>query len=105
MNLTFALALIVIVGVHARGIKSKGFGGYVKHYFEPYAVLFPLKLIEEIVKPFTLALRLFGNIFAGGLMLAIIGLIPVPVNWPLQIVWKLFDMGDRRPSRRSSSPC
>ncbi len=55
-------------------------------------VLFPLNLIEEIVKPFTLALRLFGNIFAGGLMLSIIGLIPVPVNWPLQIVWKLFDM-------------
>jgi F-type H+-transporting ATPase subunit a len=46
----------------------------------------------EIVKPFTLALRLFGNIFAGGLMLSIIGLIPVPVNWPLQIVWKLFDL-------------
>ena len=55
-------------------------------------MLFPLNFIEELVKPFTLALRLFGNIFAGGLMLSIIGLIPVPVNWPLQIVWKLFDM-------------
>jgi F-type H+-transporting ATPase subunit a len=93
LNLTLAMALIVIFGVHVRGIRAKGFGGYVKHYFEPYAVLFPLKLIEELVKPFTLALRLFGNIFAGGLMLSIIGLIPVPVNWPLQIVWKLFDMG------------
>jgi F-type H+-transporting ATPase subunit a len=92
VNLTFALALIVIVGVHARSIKAKGFGGYVKHYFQPFPVLFPLNLIEELVKPFTLALRLFGNIFAGGLMLAIIGLIPVAVNWPLQIVWKLFDM-------------
>ena len=55
-------------------------------------MLFPLNFIEELVKPFTLALRLFGNIFAGGLMLAIIGLIPIWVNWPLQIVWKLFDM-------------
>ena len=92
LNLTLALALIVIFGVHVRSIRAKGFGGYVKHYFEPFPVLFPLNLIEEIVKPFTLALRLFGNIFAGGLMLSIIGLIPVPVNWPLQIVWKLFDM-------------
>jgi F-type H+-transporting ATPase subunit a len=92
LNLTLALALIVIFGVHVRGIRAKGLKGYVKHYFEPYAVLFPLKLIEEIVKPFTLALRLFGNIFAGGLMLSIIGLIPVAANWPLQIVWKLFDM-------------
>jgi F-type H+-transporting ATPase subunit a len=92
LNLTLALAAIVIVGVHVRSIRAKGLGGYIKHYFEPFPVLFPLNLIEEIVKPFTLALRLFGNIFAGGLMLSIIGLIPVPVNWPLQIVWKLFDM-------------
>ena len=92
LNLTLALALIVIVGVHVRSIRAKGFGGYIKHYFQPIPALFLLNIIEEIVKPFTLALRLFGNIFAGGLMLSIIGLIPVPVNWPLQIVWKLFDM-------------
>jgi F-type H+-transporting ATPase subunit a len=92
LNLTLALALIVIVGVHVRSIRAKGFGGYIKHYFQPIPVLFPLNFIEELVKPFTLALRLFGNIFAGGLMLSIIGLIPVAANWPLQIVWKLFDM-------------
>jgi F-type H+-transporting ATPase subunit a len=92
LNLTAALALIVIVGTHVRSIRAKGFGGYIKHYFQPIPVLFLLNVIEEIVKPFTLALRLFGNIFAGGLMLSIIGLIPVPANWPLQIVWKLFDM-------------
>jgi F-type H+-transporting ATPase subunit a len=92
LNLTLALALIVIVGVHVRSIRGKGFVGYIKHYFQPIPILFPLNFIEELVKPFTLALRLFGNIFAGGLMLSIIGLIPVPANWPLQIVWKLFDM-------------
>jgi F-type H+-transporting ATPase subunit a len=92
LNTTAALALIVIVGTHVRSIRAKGFGGYIKHYFQPIPVLFLLNVIEEIVKPFTLALRLFGNIFAGGLMLSIIGLIPVPANWPLQIVWKLFDM-------------
>ncbi len=78
--------------MHVRSIRAKGFGGYIKHYFQPIPVLFPLNFIEELVKPFTLALRLFGNIFAGGLMLSIIGLIPVRLNWPLQIVWKLFDM-------------
>jgi F-type H+-transporting ATPase subunit a len=92
LNLTLALALIVIVGVHYRSIRTKGFGGYIKHYFQPMPALFLLNLIEELVKPFTLALRLFGNIFAGGLMLSIIGLIPVYLNWPLQIVWKAFDM-------------
>ena len=34
--------------------------------------MFPLEILEELVKPFTLALRLFGNIFAGGIMLALI---------------------------------
>jgi F-type H+-transporting ATPase subunit a len=90
LNLTLALAVIVIAGVHYRSIRAKGFGGYIKHYFQPIPVLFPLNFIEELVKPFTLALRLFGNIFASGLMLSIIGLIPVWLNWPLQIVWKLF---------------
>jgi F-type H+-transporting ATPase subunit a len=92
LNLTAALALMVIAGVHYRSIRLKGFGGYIKHYFQPLPALFLLNIIEELVKPFTLALRLFGNIFAGGLMLSIIGLIPVYLNWPLQIVWKGFDM-------------
>jgi F-type H+-transporting ATPase subunit a len=78
--------------VHYRSIRTKGFVGYIKHYFQPMPALFLLNVIEELVKPFTLALRLFGNIFAGGLMLSIIGLIPVYLNWPLQIVWKGFDM-------------
>ena len=38
--------------------------------------MFPLNLLEELIKPITLALRLFGNIFAGGIMLALIGLMP-----------------------------
>jgi F-type H+-transporting ATPase subunit a len=54
--------------------------------------MLPLTILEEIVKPFTLALRLFGNIFAGGIMLAIIGLIPIWGFWGPNIVWKLFDM-------------
>ncbi|MEP6665632.1 MAG: F0F1 ATP synthase subunit A, partial [Nocardioidaceae bacterium] len=49
-------------------------------------------LIEEIVKPFTLALRLFGNIFSGGIMLAIIGLLPAYVLWGPNGLWKLFDL-------------
>jgi F-type H+-transporting ATPase subunit a len=39
-----------------------------------------------------LALRLFGNIFAGGIMLALIGLIPIYGLWAPNLLWKLFDM-------------
>ncbi len=91
VNLTYALALLVIVGVHIYSVRQRGVRGYVHHYFEPYAALFPILLIEEIVKPFTLALRLFGNIFSGGIMLAIIGLLPTWILWGPNGVWKLFD--------------
>jgi F-type H+-transporting ATPase subunit a len=92
VNMTYALALTVIVLVHATWIRTQGFGHYVGHYFRPYKVLFPINLIEEIAKPLTLALRLFGNIFSGGIMLLLIwALLPwfvVPVG---DLVWKMFD--------------
>ena len=57
-------------------------------------MLLPLNILEELVKPITLALRLFGNIFAGGIMLALIaGLIPhLRSLWAPNMVWKTFDM-------------
>jgi F-type H+-transporting ATPase subunit a len=91
-NLTYALAALVIVGVWTFGIRQKGVKGYFSHFLEPFPVLLPLNILEELVKPITLALRLFGNIFAGGIMLALIGLIPVWGSWMPNILWKLFDM-------------
>jgi F-type H+-transporting ATPase subunit a len=92
VNLTYALALLVIVGVWTYGIRTKGVKGYFKHFLEPFPILLPLNLIEELIKPVTLALRLFGNIFAGGIMLSLIGLIPVYLLWAPNVIWKLFDM-------------
>ena len=71
-NLTYAMAHLAMVGVWTYGIQQKGLKGYLKHFIEPYPVLLPLNILEELVKPITLALRLFGNIFAGGIMLALI---------------------------------
>ena len=82
----------MIIGVWSYGIREKGVKGYFKHFVEPFPVLLPLNIIEELVKPITLALRLFGNIFAGGIMIALIGLLPIYVFWFPNIVWKLFDM-------------
>jgi F-type H+-transporting ATPase subunit a len=92
VNLTYALALLVIVSVWVYGIRTKGAKAFFRHFLEPFAWLLPLNLIEELIKPVTLALRLFGNIFAGGIMLALIGLIPLYATWLPGIIWKLFDM-------------
>jgi F-type H+-transporting ATPase subunit a len=100
-NLTYAMAILAMVSVWVYGIRVKGFKGYFKHYLEPYPWMLPLELLQDLLKPVTLALRLFGNIFAGGIMLALIaGLVSlapahIPVGSALTIVfnvvWKLFD--------------
>ncbi len=101
-NLTYAMALLVIGGVWTYGVRQKGLRGYLKHFLEPYPILLPLNVLEELIKPITLALRLFGNIFAGSIMLALIagliewkvGGIPVGgvVGGIFNVIWKLFDM-------------
>jgi F-type H+-transporting ATPase subunit a len=90
-NLTYALAAVTMVSVWTYGIRQKGVKGYFKHFLEPFPVLLPLNILEELIKPITLALRLFGNIFAGGIMLALIGLIPLYAMWAPNILWKAFD--------------
>ncbi|HUR07645.1 MAG TPA: F0F1 ATP synthase subunit A [Nonomuraea sp.] len=94
VNLTYSMALVVIIWVHINGIRKKGSKAYFSHFVQPYKALMPLNVIEEIVKPFTLALRLFGNIFSGGIMIALIGLMPVYFLPPVfNALWKVFDMG------------
>jgi F-type H+-transporting ATPase subunit a len=102
INLTLALAIIVIIPVHIVSIRSKGAGGYIRHYFQPYKALTPINVIEEIAKPITLALRLFGNLLSGGLMLTLIAALGVvsishvPIGdvftLILDLIWKLFDL-------------
>ena len=68
---------------------------YALAFFPPGrpAWLAPFNLIEEIVRPFTLALRLFGNMLAGGIMLSVIALLPFYVTPALgEAAWDLFDM-------------
>jgi F-type H+-transporting ATPase subunit a len=91
VNLTYALAILVIGSMHVVGIRKKGFRGYYGHLFRKPYLLIPLNIIEEIMKPVTLSLRLFGNIFAGTIMVALIAAMPAAVLWAPDILWKLFD--------------
>ncbi|MGA8724413.1 MAG: F0F1 ATP synthase subunit A [Acidimicrobiales bacterium] len=109
INLPAAMAVTVFVLTNAAAIRNRGVGGYVSHFLkQPFSpVLFPVNLfmnvIEEVVRPITLTLRLFGNLFAGGLMLALLAalvdwrLASVPIGGILSVlftvIWKLFDMG------------
>jgi F-type H+-transporting ATPase subunit a len=92
VNLTYALAVFVIVAMHVTGVRKKGFRGYYHHLVTPSPIMLPLNIIEELAKPLTLALRLFGNIFAGTIMVALIALFPAWLLWAPEVAWKLFDM-------------
>jgi len=62
-NVTGALAIVVFFATHYYGIKAKGIG-YFKHFVTPFAAFLPLNLLEEVARPLSLTLRLFGNVFA-----------------------------------------
>ena len=96
VNLTYALAVTVLVLTTAAGIRAKGLGGWVRSFFVKPVFLAPIRVLETLVtNPLSLALRLFGNIFAGSIMVALLLAIPIygaPLSIPLTILWKLFDM-------------
>ncbi len=74
LNTTVAFALLVFFGIQFVAIRQSGIKAY-SHLFKPFAVLFPLNLIEELARPVVLALRLFFNIFVGELLLFVIATI------------------------------
>ncbi len=91
INLALAMAFVVIIPMHIMSIRRRRVKHYIKHYFQPYPIMFPINLIEELVKPFTLALRLFGNLISGAIMVSLLALMPVFVMWLPQGAWKLID--------------
>ena len=109
-NATLAMGLIVIAVVQWYSVRVLGWAGYFRRFTKPFElplpvriVFIPLNVVEELVKPVTLSLRLFGNIFAGGVMILLIAsagwhlefLGPVPhtiISTVVLGVWKAFDV-------------
>ncbi|MEG0918785.1 MAG: F0F1 ATP synthase subunit A [Anaerovoracaceae bacterium] len=72
VNMTFALAIMTFLVIQAQAIKSYGVRGKLKEMCDPYPFMFPLKIIEQVSLPISLAFRLFGNIFGGAIVMALI---------------------------------
>lgn len=81
LSTTLALGVVVFLYVQYVGIKSNGLGGYVKHFMGPMPaiapLLLPIEIISELVKPFTLAMRLFGNIFGEDTVIIVLATLAV----------------------------
>ncbi len=113
LNITFGMSLSVFLLVQYYSVKMKGVRGYAGEFFlHPFnswwlsPFNFILKCIEEISKPVSLGLRLFGNMYAGELIFVLIALFALSLGWPtgfgpavawigqflLGMVWGIFHL-------------
>ncbi len=96
LNATFALSISIFILIIFYSIKIKGVFGFAKELtctpFGPWMMPFNLllKVVEEIAKPISLALRLFGNLYAGELIFILIALLPAYIQPLLSFPWAIF---------------
>ena len=97
--ITMTLALVVMTLTHFAGVARHGFVGYLKTYVTPYPAMLPINLFEEFSNFLTLGLRLFGNIYAGELLLKLVagmafshGIPTMIVSLPLEVAWQGFSV-------------
>lgn len=112
LDTPFAMALVVFIVMVAYQVRANGVGGYFKRFlFHPYGKYgLPMNvvttLIDDLSKPVSLALRLFGNMFAGELIFALLALLSIaalsppkasaafwiPAQFVTGTIWSLFDL-------------
>lgn len=95
-NLTLGMSISIFFLIIIYNLKSKGFVGVIKEIlFQPFGkalfiVNFVLKIVEELAKPISLGLRLYGNLYAGELIFILIALLPWYLQWILGTPWAIF---------------
>jgi F-type H+-transporting ATPase subunit a len=86
LNVPLGLMLVMLFLVHYEAIRVKGIKHYVKEYFQPFFVMFPLNVIGEMAKGVSLSFRLFGNICGGAIIIMVVSflvkytVLPVGLN-------------------------
>jgi F-type H+-transporting ATPase subunit a len=72
LSTTVALAICVFVAVPVFGIQDRGLAGYLKAYLKPTVIMLPFNIISELSRTLALAVRLFGNMMSGTMILSIL---------------------------------
>lgn len=96
VNTTLGMALFVFILVQVLGLYYRKLK-FFKHFVEPFVFFLPLVIVEELSKPLTLAFRLYGNIYAGEVLIAVLlGLIPLTATifggFLATVVWLSFSI-------------
>ncbi len=91
-NVTVGLAIVVFFATHINGFRVNKVH-YLKHFITPFAFLLPLLLIEEVVRPFSLAMRLYGNIYGEEMVVTqLFNLLPLGLPVVMQLLGVLFGL-------------
>jgi F-type H+-transporting ATPase subunit a len=92
LNMTFALSVIAFISIQIAGVASHGVKGRIKHMSNP-PFLFPIEVIGELSRILSLSARLFGNVFAGEILLGVmysiaaaIKIAVIPVVFPVVFI-------------------
>ena len=92
MNVTAALALMSIILIEYAGIHRKGVKRWFKSFAEPIALIAPINVLELVIKPLSLCMRLFGNVLGAFVIMELIKeVVPMVVPVAFSLYFDIFD--------------
>ncbi|MDD3338290.1 MAG: F0F1 ATP synthase subunit A [Lachnospiraceae bacterium] len=92
INVTAGLAIMSMVLIEFAGYRAKGVKGKLKSFAEPVAVVLPINLLEIVIRPVSLCMRLFGNILGSFVVMELIkAIVPVLIPIPFSFYFDIFD--------------
>ena len=92
LNVTAALAIMSMFLIEYSGIRKNGVKHWVKHFAEPVPIVAPIMVLEIVIRPLSLCMRLFGNVLGAFVIMELLkAIIPVIVPIPFSFYFDIFD--------------
>ena len=92
LNVTAALAIMSMCLIEFSGIRKNGFGHWAKHFAQPIPIVAPIMILEIVIRPLSLCMRLFGNMLAGFVVMELLkAIVPLIIPIPISFYFDIFD--------------
>lgn len=92
LTVTVALAVMSIVLIEYSGIREKGAKGWLKGFAQPVAIMTPFNILELVIRPLSLCMRLFGNVLGAFVIMELIKQVaPAVIPVPFSLYFDIFD--------------
>ena len=92
LTVTIGLAAMSIILIEFSGIYAKGWKGWAKSFAEPVAIMTPFNILEIVIKPLSLCMRLFGNVLGAFVIMELIKqVVPLILPVPFSLYFDIFD--------------